>query len=274
VVSLFGAAVYGAEGVRQLVAGLPPRMWVLGAVTAVTQYGAVRLIRVALKWGPLSPLWCALTLAFIPVVGFSWLFLDEPLQANHLATLAAAIASVGFATAGQVSRESGAASPSAGTGATAPLAYGLALLALMTLNSTVGICLKLMNAWQTPAGESFAVVYRDGYFMMLYGGLIALAGADMLLRRLRPRSLRWMLAAGVLGGAGSTAGLWFLVAAMALPAAVVFVLNSMVSLSVTALIGTFVFGERRTLTWYGTVGCALLAVLASQFPALVRLAGG
>jgi drug/metabolite transporter (DMT)-like permease len=145
---------------------------------------------------------------------------------------------------------------------------------LLLLNSTVGICLKLMASWRTPGGDPFSLAYRDAYFTMLYGGLLVLAGADILLRRLKPPSYWWMLGAGALGGAGSTAGLWFLVAAVALPAAVVFVVNSMASLTVTACIGTFFFAERRTLTWYGTVGCALLAVLASQFPALARLMTG
>ena len=55
-------------------------MWLWGILGGLGQYAAVKMLAGALRLGPLSPLWCMVSLAFVPTLVYSALFLGEGLK--------------------------------------------------------------------------------------------------------------------------------------------------------------------------------------------------
>jgi hypothetical protein len=87
-----------------------------------------------------------------------------------------------------------------------------------------------------------------------------------------------MFLLGILAGVGSVSGLWLLGTCIALPAAILFTVNSVSSILFTAVVGTLFFKEQRTVNWYATIGCAILVVVLAYYSEMVtviiRKAGG
>ncbi|MEO8377226.1 MAG: hypothetical protein ABI579_06115, partial [Candidatus Sumerlaeota bacterium] len=69
----------------------PARVWILGIAAGIAQYLTIELVAAALKRGPLSPIWCALNLVFVPIIIYSWYALGESLGVTKLVGIVIAI---------------------------------------------------------------------------------------------------------------------------------------------------------------------------------------
>jgi drug/metabolite transporter (DMT)-like permease len=265
--SLVGSAFFGVRALAALDGGPSGPVVALGLLAGVTQYMLLPLIRAALRVGPLSPLWCVLMLSFIPVTLYSCVALGERLVPLQYGAMAAAVVCVVMACVGKEP------SRRPGVGPARPLhrlRYGAVLAAMLLVGAVSPTCLKELSARGDGAGATLLARYRDLFLAMLYVGIAVCAAGDVLLTRGRPASWRLTGLLGAMAAAGSLAGMSLLVRAAVLPAAVVFTLNSVSSIVFTAVVAAVWLGERRTRSWYATLGCGILAVALANGEAIAQ----
>jgi drug/metabolite transporter (DMT)-like permease len=237
--------------------GPPAYVWGIGAAAGVLQYLAIKLVGVALNRGPLSPLWCALSLSFITPVVYSRLMLNEALSPPQYAGFACAVACM-VAGSWQGGRQPGQArlvSPAQ------QMVYGLVLLATMLTNSGMFLGMKVLASRTLADGATYIDAFGGWFSLGLYmalGGTILL---DQIVtgswREIR-RPLVWL---GLLAGAGSIGGMTLVMAASSLPAAVVFTLSSVMSICTVAVASVLLLGERASLTWVATIVLGVLTAV-------------
>ena len=96
-----GIVIFGVQSAGLPLADVPLLVIALGVAAGLTQYVLVRIMKAALRMGPLSPAWCALALSFLPTIAFSSISLGEKLGLMHGLALIAGIACVLAASACQ-----------------------------------------------------------------------------------------------------------------------------------------------------------------------------
>jgi len=140
----------------------------------VGQFALVYGVRQALRMGPLSPMWCALNLSFVPVILFAQVFLREPVTLLGILAVAVAVVAVILGSLrGQPGKRPGAAktASSASASASKPRAtrmfilYGLLLFGLLAANSVINIGIKELGtptASTTIASSSAAATASEG----------------------------------------------------------------------------------------------------------------
>ena len=67
--SVCGVVLFGIRGTTEF-ATFSPDLLILVVIIGVTQYLGMIFLNTALKIGPLSPAWCAISLVFMPAVIF------------------------------------------------------------------------------------------------------------------------------------------------------------------------------------------------------------
>jgi len=268
VVGMLGGMIFfGADALEILRAGdVPARVWQMGLAAGLTQYAAVRLIKTALRMGPLTPLWTAQMLAFVPVILYASLALGEPLEPVHLAALLLAGACIFFASRSQDLPAQPAARPGGPR-----LAYLAVLAGALLLNSVANIAVKDLSAHTLPSERTLLEQFGSLFYFMMYLQIWLGSAAELLVRRRAPASYAWMLGLGLMAGLGSLLGVICLRQGMSLPAAVSFTLSSTTSIVCAALAGALFFGERRTRWWWATVASGAAVVLVANGPQLLRL---
>jgi len=255
---------------------------VLGIVSGVTQYAAIRLVYHALHLGPLSPLWCMISLNFIPATLYSWLIYHHPLAAMQIVGLLLAVACAVLA-----SRQD--KPPHAASGPPHPLLYTTVLIAVFACNSFVNLAmadLKDHLGYATPLFET----HGDRFLMVMYGALAVCLWTDLGVSRVRAArpalvavggpgnedvaaaptsafSWRVLLALLLLAAVGSNGGLLLTRMSGSLPASITFTLSGMASLLTGGLVSVLFFRERASPAWYAMMLCGAASV------SLVNLAG-
>lgn len=283
-VSVAGMILFGWWG-RGEWSGAPMSVYVIGILLGGSQYVVIRLMRTALQWGPLSPLWCAVMLNFIPVIIYSSLFLHEPMSRWQLLSV---VTAAGAVIAASRSGQSVPRKPPAQAVATATatggrsrvqttitgifsrpaVRYGI-LLALITISSGVtAVCLKISGAIAAPDGRMLSESYRNILVFMLYFFLLLPAVIDLSYCRSWRWKARGFYTGALVGSVGSLAGLWLQIRLMVEPAALVFPLTSSASILCASLTSTIFFGEKRTLSWLLTIIFALAAIACSKMDEL------
>jgi drug/metabolite transporter (DMT)-like permease len=257
VISVIGTAFFAG---RAGGFAAPALVWALGVAAGVTQYAAIKLIKPALARGPLSPLWCAISLGFVVTVTYARLFLGESLRPLQSLGVAAGVGCVIVASMGQ--QQSSDDSAPAAPGLVGPKAvYGAILLLILLSASGAALMIKHLSAQPYGVGESYMAHFGDVFYGQFYAVFGLLIGLDLLLTRPRGVPLKPALAVGVLGAAGSVTGLWAWGVASVLPAAVVFTVSSLVSIVAASLASVAFFGEKRTRSWYAAIGLAVVSVV-------------
>lgn len=260
-----GALVFGAC----LLTGdlhVPASVWGWAVLGGGTQYLSMLLLRFALAHGPLSALWSAMNLAFIPAVLYAGVVLREPITGWHLAALAAAIGCV--LTAASLQQQT---TPDGNPEKTASrLRYGLALTGLLLANSGTYIGMKVLSM---PAadGSNPLALHTNAYLTGVYACVFACLMTDQILHRsrlLHPFTLCWT---GGITACGSMAGMLLYTVAASLPAAVASMVNTVAAMLFTALGATLFLGELRSRRWYAAQALAILAVVLAQGDALLGL---
>ena len=227
-----------------------------GVIVGFMQYVVISLLRTALKLGPLSPAWCAVSLGFIPVIIYSALSCGETLTVYKYLSIAAtigAIVSASFSSPeGEVVKHS----------VRDKIFYGIILVLLLVTNCSLPLSLKICSRVMIPGSDiptseacgnpMLAIVY----FMILLCGVIDLTvGKKWVFNR-------YAFLGGGLLAFGASFGYWlqlFLVGRA--PAVIVFAMSNTVSILATALISVFVLREKITKSWYFTIGFSILAIL-------------
>jgi len=90
----------------------------------------------------------------------------------------------------------------------------------------------------------------------------------VLIQKAKPNSIGDLIKIGSVAAIGSIVGMLLLGYAVALPAALVFTINGMVSILVGVTVSVIAFGEKRTKAWYGTIGFGILTVILINFDQL------
>lgn len=263
---LGGVLFFAPDTARILASGsIPPRVWLLGLAAGLTQYAAVRLIKTALRMGPLTPLWCAQMLAFVPVIVYSGFFLGERILPVHLAALVLASLSILFAALNQEP-------PPEGTQARphSIWLYAAVLAGALILNSIANISVKELASTAAPGGSQLQV-YGGLFYLLMYLLICLGSTAELLIARRKPASWTLMLVLGLVAGLGSVTGVVTIRIGMTLPAAVSFTLSSTTSILCAALAGTLLFGEKRTRWWWATVACGAGVILVANSADLLKL---
>ncbi len=243
---------------------VPGTVFALGAVGGAGQYLVARLIRPALRMGPLSPLWCVMGLAFLPVVAYTRLFRSQSLSGYHVAALLAAVGCVVIAS-GNAGDGTAAADPSRPRGS--KMLYGLLLGAILLLNGVLSVAQKELGFHRLADGRNYAQHYGEFFLLSVYAAMGILPLADLALSR-RLGKPRWgTLALVGMAAFGSVCGLSLLNACMHL-SAVVFAVAGVVSLLVVAVVSVAAMGERPTAVWFATVALGVAAVVLANLDRL------
>ena len=261
-----GAMVFGA---RALAAGvpLPAAVAWLAVAAGISQYATMHAMRAALHLGPLTPLWAAQALGFIPVTVFAALAFGEALTAWSGAALASAVACVAFSATLGDHRSAPAHLP---RGARFAIVYGAVLLAVLLLNSLANMTLKYLSA-QGTLEDNLLTRHAPAFLALFYGTILCCFVLDQLVTRRPIVQPAATLGCGLLCAFGSITGLWLMAGCAAYPAAIVFTVSTMASMIGAALVATFWLGEARSVRWHLALGSALLAVVLSQGDTIVRI---
>ncbi len=270
VIGMLGGVLFFAPDAARILAGgsIPPSVWLLGLAAGLTQYAAVRLIKTALRMGPLTPLWCAQMLAFVPVILYAGFFLGERILPVHVAALILASLSILFAALNQ--DPAPAQSVGSQVRPRSVWLYAAVLAGALILNSIANISVKALASTAAPGGSQLQV-YGGLFYLMMYLLIWLGSAAELLIARRQPASWALMLVLGLAAGLGSVTGVVTIRIGMTLPAAVSFTLSSTTSILCAALAGALLFGERRTRWWWATVACGAGVILVANSADLLKL---
>jgi hypothetical protein len=232
-------------------------MVVAGLLFGVTQYLAIRLIRVALTLGPLSPAWCASSLTFVPVIVYAGTFMGEKLSILQYFSLAATFGAI---LAGALGHDGG----KHGLKLKNKIIYGILLFFILASGSILNIGLKFCSAFIEP-GTQVNMLQNGGNVIMFFTYLFL--GLSSAIDLTISKSWRWNKFAywgGALLSIGAVGGFALSLAIIEAPAVFVFALSNSASILITTLISIFFMHENRTISWYFTVGFSLLAILLNR----------
>lgn len=253
--ALGGGALFTGYEIWRIAAGLdgsPPwQVLALGALAGVTQYGSARFFRIAIRMGPLTPLWSAMLLGFLEPVAWSALVRGVPVTPGQWLAIACAVGAVVSS-----SRLAGGSGAPAGGSATAHRGvYAILLVTILLLTGVCNVCLKEVQ----DGGWSDSFLWA---LIALYIGVAIPAWLELRAAPQRLRPWRQVLPWGALGTCGSVGGMTLLRLCLDGPAALVFTIQSAASIVGAALAGLFFFRERLSPAWWMTVACVLAAVVA------------
>lgn len=256
--SFIGFVGFGLIGYQEW-QNLDLRLMMIITVTGITQYLVVALLRYAFKIGPLSPVWCAVSLGFIPVIIYSALVHGEQLSIWQYISIAAtigAIISASFTTKDDVKRESSSGEK---------IIYCLLLLVLVLFNSTLSMALKLCTKLTLADGSmDYTKACGNVILSLVYFFIMALGAIDLTVRKKWVFNRYAWYGSGLLAiGACSGYGLQLYLVDRA-PAVIVFALSNTVSILGAALISVLVFKEKITRSWYFTIGFSIAAIILNR----------
>jgi len=229
-----------------------------GAIFGLTQYLGIRLLRMALQRGPLSPAWCAQAMNFVPAIIYSAKYLGEtlkPLQYGAIAATVCAILAASF----------GADGGNKANSKKQVFTYGLLLVGILLSLSVINIGMKFCTAYCVP-GEAAPMMQQTGKLIMTFTYLfLGLAGATELTIKHHWLWNRYavLCSAGVTFCA-LTAYTITVSIVCKVPAVTLFSVNYATSILTASLSSVFFFRERKSLAWCLTVGFAVLAIILNR----------
>lgn len=262
---LAGAVFFGVQVNWADFKELPAFVWILALLTTAGQIGAMHLVRICLGMGPLSPLWSAMNLTFLPVILYSAVVFSEKITLTAGLALLAAVTCVFFA-----SLASGDSAPKDEAGdrrsTRIMVTYAALLLLVLVGNSLVFVVIKDLGTRVVAPGSdsTYLMVYLPPIYFLMYISLAVFSGLTAWLQKAVPNRYADLIGLGALAAGGSISGLLLLKVCMPLPAALVFTISGMITILGGAVASVLFFGERLRPSWYGTVGFGLLAVLLAN----------
>lgn len=268
------AAVAGLAGVTMFLIdsgglstiSVPPVIWLTAILIGVSQYFLVKLIKVALDYGPLSPLWCAVSLQFVPIVFFAHFVFSEHLRALHYIGLIAALACVSL---GAIANKKNLEHNAAGSldklvvDRSRVLLYGFMLVVILLLNSIAGMAAKYLGMTESAEGTTLMVQYGGQYLFWFYTAFAVALWLNVMSMGHKSVNNNWRYAVlcGLVAGGGSIGGMWAIRLCVAMPAAAMFTIISIMSILGAAVFGTLLFGEKRSPAWYGMLAAGIATII-------------
>ncbi len=259
-----GALFFGVQVNWSDFGELPTFVWILALLTTAGQIGAMHLVRICLTKGPLSPLWSAMNLTFLPVIIYSALVFSEGISLTGYAALLAAVICVVFAS------QTGSTTPETADDRQRSLrikmVYGGLLLLVLIGNSLVFVVLKDLGTRTIGDGSqaTFLMKYLPPIYFLMYSSLAVFSGFTAWIQKAVPQrysDLAWL---GIMAAGGSISGLLLIKICMPLPAGLLFTINGMITILGGVIASVVFFGESMKPSWWGTVGFGLLAVLLAN----------
>jgi len=254
--SFFGFILFGLMGYSEW-STMTPGLYLAGALFGLTQFLGCRLILNALKMGPLSPVWCAQSLSFVPVIIYSALFLGESFSSFQYISLVATFGAILAAAWGGGGKHV--------AGLRQHLVFGAVLVTILVSLSVLSLGLKFCSA-HTEVGTTASISDLHGNALMALTYLfIGLCGfVDLTLRKAWVVNRQAVTSGALLTVCALSAFALTLSIVSKVPAVLLFAGSSAVSILGACLISTFCFREKRTTGWYLTLGMSLLAILFNR----------
>ncbi len=260
-----GAIFFGIQVNWADFGGLPTFVWIMAILTTVGQIGAMHLVRICLGMGPLSPLWSAMNLTFLPVILYSAMVFSERISPVGYATLSAAVVCVFFASqaGSEAATEEKADRKSS---LRTKLIYGSLLFLVLLGNSVVFVVLKDLGTRLIPNSSetTYLMQYVSPIYFLMYSSLALFSGVTVWMQKAVPNRYIDLVWLGIMAAGGSISGLLLLKTCMALPAGLLFTINGMITILGGVIASVVFFGEAMKPSWWGTVGFGLLAVLLAN----------
>ena len=264
---VLGGLFFGLQAIP-LLAAAPWRVYGWGVSAGFTQYYCIKGIASALRRGPLSPVWCAMNLAFVPVIVFAYLGFGEAVGPMQAAAIASAIACVVVASLGprrtrHIDIQELKANPDfrpAPAPVGAKLFYAAVLLLILASNGVTNMALKALNV--SSAGTASDMdLYRNVFLACLYLSLAVAVGAEILFSKRSLAPLRWTLGLGAMAAGGSIGGLSLLAICAKWAAADIFPAVGVSSILAAAAISVAALGEKVNWIWLVTLALGILSVV-------------
>ena len=148
----------------------------IGLAGGVSQYAAIRILREAMKRGPLAPAWCAMALGgFVPVIIFSLLFLGEIPTLWQGLSLVCALGAIAAAAANQNGTREGGTTTFAGMAG-----YAVLLVLLLIFTGVLNVLLKAVaDLPGTVAGQSLLRSQGNVLMCFVYVGMAVSSAAEL-----------------------------------------------------------------------------------------------
>lgn len=236
-----------------------PSVFLWGAAAGIGQYLVVLLIEPALRRGPLSPLWCTLSLGgFVPVVVYASLFRGESLSHPQMLSVVTGMACVALSAFRGTAATSARTSPAAS--ARGMFEYAGILLLILLCNCLSSIGLKeasFLGSSELERGQ-FKDVMLLGMYVMIGLGL----ALHMLIRHRRPENPRLTVWLGLAASAGSVVGMVLVAKAVGvLPSGVAFTVSAICSILAVSLVSVLAMGEQAKPSWFAVVALGVATVI-------------
>ena len=262
----FGAVIFGGMTITAPMEKVPAVVWLPALTAGVTQYLMLLVLRSALRLGPMSAMWCAVSLLFVPVILYSRIALHKSLTLLQIAGVCAAAACV--ITASAANRRSRADSfRTAGMTGGRGLLYLVVLVTLMLLNGVSGIVQYDLSQRSVDEGMTLLVKHGSCYYFVFYLGIAGVCLLDLAVRGKLLSGLRAAWVFGIIAGACSSLGMYSLGTASALSGSVAFAVCGAAGILWTAIVGAAFFHEQRTFAWYATIALGVVAVIVGNLGA-------
>jgi drug/metabolite transporter (DMT)-like permease len=236
----------------------PVIVWIWGAANGLAQGMAVYLYRVALRHGPLAPVWCAGNLTFVTPAIFATIWMSERLTGLQTAGMIAALSCVVVSSLGHA-EEPGARATHRATPLDRVL-YGALLFGMTFLTGLVGVALKhmmLLDRGGMPLNPRFNDTFMLGMYAVLFVWVLVESYRSTAVKAPTGR----IVVNGLLAGAGSVVGMILTARISGLPGGVGFAVIAVTSVLSGVLITSFVYREKRGVSWYATVAFAVASVV-------------
>jgi len=221
------------------------------------------MIAVALRMGPLSALWCAISLSFLPTLPYAYFMFGQGL---YIFQYLGVIAAVGCVVSAAVANKAKPAEPAVPATPLRPkvgtrLAYFGLLVLMMISNSVNNLAILDISNRHIDAAHTLWDIHFQPFLVIFYASLGGLCLCDLLYRRKFNVSAGNLLLLGLPAAFGSIAGLYLQGFASKLGGAVSYAIAGAAGIVFAAAIGTVFFKEKRTALWYLTIGLGALAVV-------------
>ncbi|HRS51904.1 MAG TPA: hypothetical protein P5268_09815 [Candidatus Marinimicrobia bacterium] len=260
-IGIAGAIFFAFKADFSTIGELPTFIYIIAIVNGLGQLLTMILTRVALRRGPLSPVWCAMNLTFLIVIVYSALFLSENISLLQYLALGSGIISVIFAS----SIETEKAESQVKSNWKDKLIYGIMLILILIGNSVIFVAIKDLGTRYIPGQNvTWLGAYTNNIYFIFYVVLALSNGIVAVSQKTKPTSIGYLVGLGALAGAGSICGMLLLSLCAQAPAAVVFTINGTIIILGGALSSVIFFKEKITRAWYGTIGFGLLAVILAN----------
>jgi len=260
-IGLAGAIFFAFKADFSTIGTLPAFIYIIAIVNGLGQLVTMVLTRVALKKGPLSPVWCAMNLTFLFVTVYSAFVFSESISLMQYLALGAGIISVVFASyIGTAKSEEQIKSNWKDK-----LIYGLMLILILIGNAIIFVAIKDLGTRYIPGQNVTWLGAQTANIYFIFYVVLALSnGSVAVFQKTKPTSVGYLVGLGALAGAGSICGMLLLSLCAQAPAAVVFTVNGAIIILGGALASVIFFSEKMTRAWYGTIGFGVLAVILAN----------